>query len=318
MQRLNLWTETLNNLCTRLSSLCPDFVVTGTPFRTAKCALVEGLFDGKPAIAKTLGPRIQPWDWYFARELSIYRQLTTPPVRIPTLLFAAEVEQVMILSRFDSAVPLSLTRERTHPLGASVLSMLLHSLTLWREAAAIRAKDLASPNPSTQSKLRERLLEDPTAPLAWITEGLRRSCELELLDAQSVDDALAALDEATGDNSVCYSHGDLLLRNVLQCKDGALAWIDLECSGFHASGWDLGLLWANVHDEDRPMLEKFASESPLPHSVSKLRAFYACALFAIARELLYRSRRSAHNRRSQRLLADRAQLALLLRNLARG
>ena len=318
MQSQNLWTETLNNLSERLATLCPTFIVTGAPFRTAKCALVEGLFDGKPAIAKTLGPRIQPWDWYFARELSIYRQLTTPPVRIPTLLFAAEVEQVMILSRFDSAAPLSLTRERTHPLGASVLSMLLHSLTLWRESAAIRAEDLPAPSPSTQSKLRERLLEDPSAPLAWITEGLRRSCELELLEAQSVDDALATLDEATGDNSVCYSHGDLLLRNVLQCKDGALAWIDLECSGFHASGWDLGLLWANVHTQDRGMIEAFVAGDDAAQSVSKLRAFYACALFAIAREMLYRSRRSEQNRRSQRLLADRAHLALLLRNLARG
>lgn len=311
------WNTVLSQLVPRLQTLCPEFVATGSAFRTAKCALIEGTYNDQPAIAKTLGPRECPWSWYVQREIALYQQLRTctTPIRVPSLLYANESERVMILSRFVGSSPLCSTRERTTPLAPATLTKLLHSIAQWRAFFLLDCDSLPVPTPTEHTALRDRLLEDPSAPMQWVREGLLRSVQLSLLDSLDVEcalDALAMIDES---KNTCLSHGDLLLRNVLQCSDGDLAWIDLECAGQHAQGWDLALLWVNVHDADREAIVAFAEQEDNEDSRANLRSFYACALFAIAREILYRSRARDSDRRSQRLIRDRAEVAQILRKL---
>jgi thiamine kinase-like enzyme len=125
-----------------------------------------------------------------------------------------------------------------------------------------------------------------------------------LLEDAAVEAALDALDPKRGDATICNAHGDLLLRNVLQTADGNLCWIDLECSGAHAEHWDLALLWVNVCDADRGAIERFAFCVDDTIDRKKQRAFYACVLFAVARERLYRSRATGADRRTRRLQLD--------------
>ncbi len=254
--------------------------------------LTYGHHEGRPAVAKLLGPREGPWRWYFARELALYRAFASEPprVRAPALFAASEAEGALVLERLRGA-PLCETRAARGPLPSGALDALLDSLDRWR-AVDLSAPRYTScsiePSPAERAALRARLLEDPSAPLRWITEGLAWAARRELLPSSVTTLALDAL-EAHPATRPC--HGDLLLRNVLWLEDpterSRLAWIDWECAGLHAEGWDLGLLWVNVPEEDQNTV---AARARMLGDSLAFRAWAACALFACARERLYRSR----------------------------
>ncbi|MBL8683710.1 MAG: phosphotransferase [Myxococcales bacterium] len=258
-----------------------------------------GQLGGLPAVAKALGPRDGPWRWYFERELALYRafEKSPPPVRLARLLDASEAEGVLVFERLRGAA-LCDTRMARAPLGEALREALLESIDRWG-SIAVDDPRWAAPSPSADERaaLRAQLLEDPSAPLAWITEGLAACPAKKLLDRVAVDRALAALEAHPQTRA---SHGDLLLRNVLGLDDGTVAWIDLECAGPHAEGWDLGLVWVNVDDADRAAVERRANAL----GASGYRAWAACALFACAREKLYRTRSRADDARGLRLERD--------------
>lgn len=285
MSERSRWPAALAAAPERISRALPAFAIEGPVFRTAKCVLCFGALDGRAAIAKLTGPREGPWRWYARRELALYRALQRDPapVRTPQLLAWDEREELLVLERLEGA-PLCETRACAEPLGSPVIAALIDALDRW---ATIDPSDprwpALAPDAREQSALRARLLEDPSAPIAWVREGLWQSAELGLLEQDAVARALDALDAHP---LVRASHGDLLLRNVLRIPQG-VAWIDLECAGPHAQGWDLALLWVNVARDDRPLIEQAIDR--LGDERAR-RAWAACALFAIARERLYRTR----------------------------
>lgn len=263
--------------------------------------MTYGQFNGRAAIAKLTGPRDGPWRWYFDRELALYRAFATEPapVRLAELFFADEREGVMVFEWLRGQCVCE-TRGARRSVGRERLEAILDSLDVFSTIAVSDPRIPAiEPDAAVRKALRERLLEDPSAPLAWIEEGLVASAKKRLLP-ESI--ALRAAERAREHRVTRASHGDFLLRNVM-ALDGddprAIAWIDLECAGAHAQGWDLALLWVNVVDEDRAAIERRVERWG---SVEATRAWAACALFAIARERLYRtrSRNRAPDEREQR------------------
>lgn len=218
-------------------------------------------------------------------------------MRLAELFDASAPEGVLVFERLSGAA-LCDTRMARAPLGARRREALLDSLDAW---ATIAADDprwaTILPTDIERQALRAQLLEDPSAPVAWITEGLASCVDKELLEQRTVD---AALDALSAHPTTRASHGDLLLRNVLGLDDRTIAWIDLECAGLHAEGWDLGLLWVNVHDDDRASVESRAKAL----GAAGYRAWAACALFACAREKLYRARSRPDDARGLRLQRD--------------
>jgi aminoglycoside phosphotransferase (APT) family kinase protein len=251
--------------------------------------MTYGQYRGRPAIAKLTGPRDGPWRWYFDRELALYRAFAREPapVRLAELYFADEREGVMVFE-WPRGQCVCETRAARRSVGQERLEAILDSLEAF---AALSVSDpripAIEPDPSVTKALRDRLLEDPSAPLAWIEEGLLASANKRLLP-ESI--AARAAERLREHSVVRASHGDFLLRNVMALggdEPRAIAWIDLECAGPHAQGWDLGLLWVNVVDEDRAAIERRVERWS---DAAATRAWAACALFAIARERLYRTR----------------------------
>ncbi|MFO0559587.1 MAG: phosphotransferase [Polyangiales bacterium] len=275
--------------------------------------MTYGHHRGRPAIAKLTGPRDGPWRWYFDRELALFRAfaIEPAPVRLAELYFADEREGVLVFERLRGACVCE-TRAARRPLGAERLEAILDSLDAFAAIAVNDARlDAPAPDARVTRALRDRLLEDPSAGLSWIDEGLVASAHKRLLPEPIAARAAERLREHS---VVRASHGDFLLRNVM-ALDGdeprAIAWIDLECAGLHAQGWDLALLWVNVVDEDRAAIERRIERLG---SLSARRAWASCALFAIARERLYRTR-SASREPDERERAFERMVAALSERL---
>jgi aminoglycoside phosphotransferase (APT) family kinase protein len=116
----------------------------------------------------------------------------------------------------------------------------------------------------------------------------------------------AALSEHS---ATCFSHGDLLLRNVLSDPSGGLSLVDWECAGPHAAAWDDALLWVFAPEWVRGRIEAgHVGDAPR-------RALLASVAFALSREVLYRGAkaRRGEDRVAERLLADRARVLERLR-----
>jgi hypothetical protein len=279
------WDEAFAALPERLARACPGFTASGAPFRTAKCLLTYGQYDGRPAIAKLTGPRDGPWRWYFDRELALYRAFAREPapVRVAALLASDEVEGVMVFEWLMGECMCE-TRAARRSLGPALLEAVLDSLDRFATLSLDDPRWPAiAPDAAVTRALRDRLLEDPSAPIEWVCEGLALSGRRGLLPERS---ALRAVERVRAHPVARASHGDFLLRNVMATADD-VAWIDLECAGAHAVGWDLALLWVNVVAEDRAAIERRVERLG---SIEAERAWAACALFAIARERLYRAR----------------------------
>jgi hypothetical protein len=140
-------------------------------------------------------------------------------------------------------------------------------------------KVASPPSPSVRRQMRARLLEDPDEP-RWIPEGLLRCQALDLLSAGDAERAISALNGAFG-LSIC--HGDLLLRNVLDCESGGMAIVDWECAGRYPRDWDRALLWVGLTPDERNLVvAAIPSKSP-----ERRLAFFALVVFALCRELRF-------------------------------
>jgi hypothetical protein len=255
---------------------CPTFRATSSPWRAFKTELVFGEVDGAPVIAKRLLRATAVWAWYFARERAVYAALAAAPVPVRAPQLVAADDRVLIVERLPGA-PLAkrrYPRADLAPATVRALALLCGKLATW--TGEVRAQQ---PPPRVRSQLRSRLLEDPSAPLQWIRDGVARCASREVIGgalARRIDAALAA------HAPIAFGHGDFLLRNVLHDDaTGALALVDWECAGTHVRDWDLALLWAQLGDAARATLEAMIDGEP------RRRAFHALAAFAIARELRY-------------------------------
>jgi hypothetical protein len=257
----------------RCAALCPGFRALA-PVRARKSELLAGELAGMPVIAKRLARPNAVWAWYLAREIAIYRAFAAlpPPLRAPRLVAADD--ELLIIERFEPA-PIAAKRRPAAELPRAAVERWLAGL----DALAGYRGALPSepPGAAVRTQLRARLLEDPTAPLAWVTDGLARAHARHIFDGDVRDRALAALAEHA---PLAPSHGDVLLRNAFVIDDQP-ALVDWECAGLHVADWDRALLWTQLAPASRAVVEEALATGP------RRRAFFALVVFALAREVVF-------------------------------
>ena len=251
------------DLADRCRELAPRFVVTGPIRRLRKSELLPGEIDGEPAIAKRMRTPNPVWDWYFAREVAVYRAFIAgpPPFAVPHVFAAAD--DVLVIERLPIALA---TRRRPYA------SIAIEPLLAMHDAIAGYAFPEGSVPPPVKAELARRLLEDPTDP-AWIVDGLARCHARGLID----DDVDVAARAALAGAPIGPNHGDLLLRNAMQRADGTVVLVDWECAGSHPAGWDLALLWTQLDATGRAAIDARIDR----------RGFAALVVFALCRELVF-------------------------------
>ena len=261
--------------------------------RSLKCRVYSGRFRGSEVIAKVLEHEDPVWRWYFEREVAALPLLA--PIGAPDLIAVDRDAGVLVAERHRGA-PLARNRA-AGPIDDAVID---RALAIGDAAAAIDLSSINSPpSPEVRETMRSRLLEDPTAPLGWFTEGVDRCVALGLIDRARADRIAAAIESG---GAVCQ-HGDLLPRNVLVDGD-AVALIDWECAGDHARDWDRALLWANVDAAGRSRIEGSIGADP-----ERNRGFRAMCAFALAREVKFaRAGTTIRSRRQGDLEAALARL----------
>ena len=261
----------LGELC---AAVCPGFRVVGEPHRARKSELVWGELAGAPVIAKRAAKPNPVWDWYLEREIAIYRELDArrPGVRMPRLVGAGQ--GVLVIERLPGE-PLATERHPRAMLPIRTIASLIairDELTAWTYPVLT-----AAPSPRVRGQLRDRLLEDPSAPVAWVRDGVARCGRSGLLDpavARRIDDALAA------HAPIGFSHGDLVLNNVIADEDDDVGLVDWECAGVHVRDWDLALLWTQLAPRARIFVEDAVRDTR-----PRWRAFLGLVAFALAREV---------------------------------
>jgi len=275
---------------------CPGFVAVAAPRRGRKSELLAGVVDGLPVIGKrTLRPN-PIWDWYADREVALYRAFQRDPLPVTAPRLVAADHGVLVIECLAGA-PMATRRHPEAPLSRETLQAFVE---LRARLAAWRGQPPADPPPPrVRSRMRERLLEDPTAPMAWIREGIGTCARRGILDAG----VARRLDDAIAEHApVAFGHGDLLLRNVLG-QGTQIALVDWECAGLHIYDWDLALLWSQLAAPARPPLEDAVRSDR-----KRWRAFRALTVFALARELKF-LRSFTANPRGVRLARLQAELA---------
>jgi hypothetical protein len=258
---------------------------------------------GEPVIAKVLFHPDPLWRWYFEREVVRYRHFaqTPPPVRVPRL-FAEDLSRGILLLERLAGPPLSTRRVGTRPLASASVQALLDGLDRLN-AAPLPPPAFEDPPPEIRRALRSKLLEDPTAPLAWVLDGFRRCRHLGLLPGDTVARMELALQQSP---TLAFGHGDLLLRNVLRDGEG-VALVDWECAGLHPLDWDRALLWALAPEGARRLVEERVRQAD--PSGRRFCAFVAAVLFALARELYFGRARKKPGRQGPTEARVRASLA---------
>ena len=244
----------------RCRLLCgAGFRATGTlPAR--KSEVITGVLDGMNVVAKRLARPNDVWAWYLAREIAIYRAFAAepPPIRVPRLVAAAD--DVLVVEHLGE--PLAQRRSPQITLDDATLQRLLamhEQLARWRGAFPTER-----PPPAVLAQLRARFLEDPTAPVEWVRDGLARAARRGIVPGQVVERIVL-------DGTTVPSHGDLLLRNAV--GDGLADW---ECAGPYLADWDLALLAIQLAPAQRPRVEA-AARHPA--------TFRALVVFALVREI---------------------------------
>jgi len=237
--------------------------------RSIKCELVEGEWNGAPAVAKMLVHPDPIWRWYFDRERAIYDlfERDPPPVRAPKIHHSSD--EMMIMEPLGP--PLAAGRQVKEQVDPAPVLEMLEQLERWEPREPLPS---TPPPPEILRALRDRLLEDPTGD--WVRDGIDRAAELGILSHPE------RMHRALHDHPRRHAHGDLLPRNVLS---GAV--VDWECAGVHPLGWDRALLWVSFP----AARDRLKIETP---------AFWALAAFAAAREVKF-ARRSSAPRRAQAL-----------------
>ncbi len=254
----------------RCTELCPGFVA-GSPVRARKSELLTGELAGAPVIAKRLRRANAVWDWYFAREVAIYRSFaaTPPPFAVPRVIAIAD--DLIVIER----LPIALAKLRRP--SAALPTATIDQLIALRERIAGYGFPDVPLVAKVKAQLDQRLLEDPT-DVAWISGGLARCHGRGLID----NDSLAASQAALAAHApIAPSHGDLLLRNAMQRPDGTIVLVDWECAGRHVADWDLALLWTQLAATGRSRVEMIIE------GAARRRAFVALTVFALCREIVF-------------------------------
>ncbi len=236
--------------------------------RSIKCVLEPCRFEGRDAIRKRLEQATPPWRFYMRREIALYREFAKVdlPVRVPKMLDADAEGGFIVLERIEGE-PLS-TRRHVVPQDRPTWEALAVAA---RAIRSIRCAVDVAPTADDVRAMRRRLLEDPTSPTGWISDGLLECARRGLIEAE------VAARLAKDVKGSAFQHGDLLPRNVI--RDGAgLVVVDWECAGPHAEGWDAALLSVFAPPWARASL----AEGLDPASVR------ACFVFALLREIAFR------------------------------
>jgi hypothetical protein len=158
-----------------LASL-PGFQLHGPAQQTTKSLLLRGRLDGAEVLVKKLLRPESVWGWYFARELAIYRVFSEepPPVRVPRLIEADDAGGLLVLELLRGR-PLAVNRRIEAALSPGTqqeLRRICRELGAWRRG--LERIPSEAPRPEQRRVMRDRLLEDPSAPLGWVQEGLDR------------------------------------------------------------------------------------------------------------------------------------------------
>jgi hypothetical protein len=254
----------------RCREVCPGFEPVGAVRRARKSELLPGVVRGEPVIAKRLLRPSAVWEWYFAREVAVYRAFDAAPPTFRVPRRYAVADDVLVIER---GAPLASLRRPYAALAAAELARLDQMLS---RIAGHPLPIGPLPTPEVTRQLHQRLLEDPT-DVTWIRDGLAR-CRLRgLIEDHDLGAAHQALDR---DGPTAPGHGDVLLRNVMRTTDQDLVLIDWECAGTYVTHWDRALLWTQLAAPGRIAIEERYVEEPL-------RALLACVMFALCRELVF-------------------------------
>lgn len=253
----------------------PELQVQGSLARSIKCHVLAASLDGRPVVVKWLARPEPPWEWYFERERRLLAAFTAAGEDEVAPELLASGPRWMVIARIAGAALATgrLARDADATAVAAALQArrrLARSATPWPSFG---------PDERTRAEMRARLLEDPCDGLGWCVEGLARGADLGLV---ARDDAALAVAALRAWPVLTRSHGDLLPRNVI--VDGAAArLVDLECAGDHPEAWDHALLWANLPPALRRAVEAEFAVDDGPRG----RAFRACVVFALVRELKF-------------------------------
>jgi Phosphotransferase enzyme family len=273
----------------RCEELVPGFVAQLPVRRARKSELLVGEVAGQRVVAKRLRQPNPIWAWYLAREAAIYRAFADAPpgVRVPR--FVAAADDIVIVEWLPGE-PIATTRQPRAALPPATVARLIairDALAAWPG----RAPD-TPPDPRMRVPMRDRLLEDPTAPVEWVRDGIRRCGQRDVIPEPAARRIVAAI---AAHSHVTFGHGDLLLRNAIADGDDVVL-VDWECAGPHLHDWDLALLWIQLAPDARAPLEHHVRDG----GAARWRAFLGIAAFAIAREIRFQrafgARESPHLR----------------------
>jgi hypothetical protein len=304
-----------------------------------KCVVVPATLEGQPVVVKAVFGSSSLWRFYLDHERAVYELFARvgpppiEPVRVPRLL-AAVPGELLVLERMPGD-PVARTRHSSREVVPdtrgrdAIWETLLHArarLGSW--AARLDPTAARRPTASHVAQMRRRLLEDPFtiggperapdtprsrrwsvpkrtdpasnpfAASSWIARGVER---LRTLGMVAEADARRMLDALDAHPATCFSHGDLLLRNVLVDAEGSMSIVDWECAGEHLEAWDAALLWVFA-----PAWARRRLEAEHAHPGARQRAFLACVAFALTREAFHHTRRRiAEGPVLKRLLEER-------------
>ncbi|HET9993608.1 MAG TPA: aminoglycoside phosphotransferase family protein [Kofleriaceae bacterium] len=272
--------EPVSDFAACVAELCPGFVADGSARVARKSELIAGRIGERAVIAKRLKKPNAVWAWYLEHEIAIYRAFAAhgPGVRAPR--FVAATSDILVVEHFRGEA----LSDRRRPNAALPIRTIAALIAAHDQLARYVPKlPLPAPSPRVRAQLRERLLEDPGDP-SWIRDGARlcgRRGRPDSIDdelAKRIDHALAAYP------ATAFSHGDLLLRNVIADPDDEedLGIVDWECAGIHPRDWDLALLWSQLAGPARTIVEDAVRDSGI-----RWRAFLGMVIFAFARELRF-------------------------------
>jgi Phosphotransferase enzyme family len=244
-----------------LARACPGFVAEGEPVRTGKGALTRGWMDGAPAFAKWLSLREEAWEARFLNEVDFYRAVDglPAPVRIPRLLCGSRDEFVLVVERLDGE-PIQPGRYLEAEVEPGPLRALLAALP------AVHAWQ-ALPAPPMGTVVEE------------VEERIVRYVGLGHLD----EDDRASFRAVSASAALEFSHGDLVLSNVLTGRDFPVALVDWEFARWHLAGHDLAILWTLL--QRSPALRAEAEAAARAWYGPGAALFRLNQLLAVAREL---------------------------------
>ncbi len=213
-------TSPLHQLGAAARAVCPTLRVDALLHRTDKTAVLAGVLDGAPVVAKFLLDRGEFWRAKFAAEVRTYEVFAAapPPVPVPRLCAADPAAGVLVATRLPGA-PVA-TDRYPGPLPDTAVDVLVgaaSAVSTWRPPAGALAAVWDYPQRFTRYRDRHGLFDD--ADHTALTAAAAAAGPLE------------------------PAHGDLLPGNVLHADTTLSGVLDWEFAGLYLPGADLALLW---------------------------------------------------------------------------